>query len=478
MWIIIMILNRSFKRLTKFAAQSFRTMKKHILLLGLITSQLATPLNAQEDMNKWSIGASVGVHDGSAPTAMHTKIYQFHHFGLNGRYMFNNRVGLMLDLGYDMFDAFGSGERNSNYFRTSVQGVVNAGDIIKISTISDRLGLLVHGGAGISNMWINKDFRTSEEANDPLFKGVDDMVNFIFGATPQFKITEKLSINADLAFIFHHNQTYQFDMKYRSNHGAIDGYFVNLSLGASYYFGGKAKHADWVPTVYGGAGSDNSQYEAKVKELEDRLKDDDADGVPNYVDEEKATVKGSFVDSKGRAIKDTDNDGIVDEFDACPTVKGLFSLNGCVDTDGDGMGDNVDACPTVAGFVINKGCPEVTKEVKEVMNRALKGVQFETGKDILIPSSYPVLNDVIKVMMEHPEYKLAVEGHTDNVGNDEDNLILSQKRAQAVGVYLISKGIQAERLDIHGHGETRPKALNDTEEGKALNRRVEFTVIF
>lgn len=455
-------------------------MNKQFLLIGLFIGLFSTTLNSQEAMNRWSVGGSIGVHDGQAPTAIHTKIYQFHHFGINGRYMLNNRVGLMLDLGYDMFDGFGSGEVNSNYVRASVQGVVNAGDIIKISTISDRLGLLVHGGAGISNMWINKDNRPAIEENDPLFKGVDDMVNFIFGATPQFKINEKISLNADLAFIFHHNQTYQYDMKYRSNHGAIDGYFVNLSLGASFYFGGNPKHADWTPTVYGGSATatDNSKYEAKVKELEERLKDDDADGVPNYVDEEKATVKGSFVDSKGIAMLDTDKDGILDVYDACPTIKGLFSLDGCVDSDGDGIGDNVDACPTVAGAKMNKGCPEVTKEVKEVMTRALKGVQFETNKDVLLPSSYPVLNEVVKVMMEHPEYKLAVDGHTDNVGEDEANMILSKKRAQAVGVYLMSKGIQADRLNVQGYGETQPKALNDTEDGKALNRRVEFKVVF
>ena len=153
-------------------------------------------------------------------------------------------------------------------------------------------------------------------------------------------------------------------------------------------------------------------------------------------------------------------------------------MDGCVDSDGDGLGDNKDACPTVAGTLANKGCPEVSKEVKEIMNKALKGVQFETNKDVLLPSSYSILNEVVKVMMDHPEYNLSIEGHTDNVGNDEDNLILSKKRAQAAATYLMSKGIGGERLNVEGYGETRPKALNDTDQGKALNRRVEFNVVF
>lgn len=448
---------------------------KLLLIIALIFS---TTLTAQE-MNKFSIGASIGVHDGASPTALYTKLYQIHHFGVNGRYMFNNRVGVMLDLGYDFFDFTGSGKRNTNYFRTSVQGVVNIGDILKISTIHDRLGLLIHGGAGISNMWIKKEFRTSTATpSDPLFKGVDDMVNFIFGITPQYKINEKVSLNADLSFIFHHNQTYQFDMQYRSNHGAIDGYFTNISVGASFYLGTKAKHADWIPTVYGAEAQDFSQYEAKVKELEDRLKDDDMDGVPNYVDAEPNTPKGAYVDSKGVALLDSDDDGIADKYDLCPNLKGLYSLNGCLDSDGDGISDPEDACPTVPGTKANKGCPEISKEVKEVMTRALKGVQFETNKDVLLVSSFTSLNEVVSVLNTHPEYRLKIEGHTDSDGSDEDNMILSQKRSESVANYLVSQGVDKSRLDINYHGESRPKALNDTDAGKALNRRVEFTIVF
>ncbi|TNF47833.1 MAG: OmpA family protein, partial [Bacteroidetes bacterium] len=125
-----------------------------------------------------------------------------------------------------------------------------------------------------------------------------------------------------------------------------------------------------------------------------------------------------------------------------------------------------------------KGCPEISKEVKEVMRKALKDVQFETNKDVLLPVAYPALNEVVKVLMDHPEYKLQIDGHTDNVGEDEANMILSQKRAQAAAVYLMSKGISADRLIATGYGETRPKALNDTDQGRQQNRRVEFNIVF
>ena len=354
--------------------------------------------------------------------------------------------------------------------------------MIKLHSLSDRLGLLVHGGFGLSHLWLGKDVvpKTGNE-NDPLFKKVDDMINFRFGATPQLKLNEQLSLNADLSFTFHARQTYEWTLQTRNWHKhGINGYMLNISVGASYYFGSKAKHADWTPTVYGGGdvNVDMSKYDMLVQELQDKTKDDDKDGVPNYVDAEQNTPAGSFVDSKGVAMKDTDGDGILDEFDACPDVKGLFSGDGCPDADNDGFADNRDACPTVPGMWNNKGCPEITKEVKEVMKKALKDVQFETNKDVLLPVAYPALNEVVKVMMDHPEYKIQIDGHTDNVGEDEANMILSKKRAQAAAVYLMSKGITGDRIIADGFGETRPKALNDTEQGRQQNRRVEFNIVF
>lgn len=175
---------------------------------------------------------------------------------------------------------------------------------------------------------------------------------------------------------------------------------------------------------------------------------------------------------------DTDGDGVLDKNDACPSVAGLVNLNGCADSDKDGIADNVDACPAVAGTVANKGCPEVKEEVKKILDQALIGVQFESGKDIIKPSSFAILDNVVKVMQDNPEYKLDINGHTDNQGDDKMNMELSQKRADAVKAYLVSKGISASRLTATGFGETLPIGTNDTPAGRAKNRRVEFKIKF
>lgn len=442
-------------------------MRKTLILLAIAASLSSF---AQTDFSKWSMGLSLGVHDGQTPSAVQTKLYQFQHVGLNGRHMMNNRFGIQLDFGYDLFDGGNSGTRNVNYFRTSLQGVVNAGDLLRFSTFSKRFGLLIHGGAGISNMWLNKDYQ--DGTDNTLFKKSDDMVNFIFGATPQFKVTERFSLNADLSFIFHHNQTYQFDMQNVSQHGAIDGYFINASLGATFYFGKAASHADWTPTIYG---ADMTAYDKKVNELEDKLKDDDNDGIPNYSDIETATPEGSLVNSKGQALVDSDMDGIADAYDACPTEKGPFSTNGCKDSDNDGVADVKDNCPDKAGAMANKGCPE-EKTTKTLINDQINDVTFEYDRYDLTNEAKSILDGVAEFMAMNPSVKLTINGHTDNSGGEMNNKTLSMNRAEAAATYLQAKGVAKSRLTTKGFGKSMPKATNDTPEGKQLNRRVELKI--
>ncbi|HOY30442.1 MAG TPA: OmpA family protein [Bacteroidales bacterium] len=205
--------------------------------------------------------------------------------------------------------------------------------------------------------------------------------------------------------------------------------------------------------------------------------DSDNDGVADKDDKCPSTPPNVKVDAKGCPI-DSDGDGVADHLDKCPTVKGPENLDGCPDRDGDGIADNIDKCPDVKGIAANKGCPEVKQEVKDVFQKALQGIQFETGKDIIRPVSFPILNNVAKIMKENKEYNLLINGHTDNVGDDQSNMTLSQKRADAVKAYLIKNGIDANRMKAFGYGETKPVDDNNTPAGRAKNRRVEFVVEF
>lgn len=202
--------------------------------------------------------------------------------------------------------------------------------------------------------------------------------------------------------------------------------------------------------------------------------DRDGDGIVD--DEDKCPDTPGL--EKYDGCPDTDGDGIIDPDDECPTVAGIKELKGCPDTDKDGIADKDDKCPTIPGVESNMGCPEIAEETKEVFKKALKGIQFESGRDVIKKSSYGILNNVVDIMKQNPSYKLIIDGHTDAQGDDAKNQILSEKRAAAVKKYLSDKGVDGSRLTSRGFGETVPKATNDTPAGRAENRRVEFTVEF
>jgi outer membrane protein OmpA-like peptidoglycan-associated protein len=103
-------------------------------------------------------------------------------------------------------------------------------------------------------------------------------------------------------------------------------------------------------------------------------------------------------------------------------------------------------------------------------------ILFEKDSDVLLPESEFYLNEVFQVMSEIPALKLLVVGHTSSEGEDNYNLKLSSKRALAVAAYLQSKGVDSERLSTDGKGASLPIASNDTEEGRRLNRRIEFSI--
>jgi outer membrane protein OmpA-like peptidoglycan-associated protein len=107
----------------------------------------------------------------------------------------------------------------------------------------------------------------------------------------------------------------------------------------------------------------------------------------------------------------------------------------------------------------------------------LKNVHFETAKATITPDSYASLNELVEVLKAKQTMTIEIAGHTDNVGSQETNLKLSQDRAAAVRNYLISKGINKERVTAKGYADSLPVASNDTEEGKAKNRRTEVRII-
>lgn len=212
--------------------------------------------------------------------------------------------------------------------------------------------------------------------------------------------------------------------------------------------------------------------------------DKDEDGVLDFLDLclETPLVDRKFIDANG-CLKDQDDDGVKDYVDNCPNTpaaaRGYIDDKGCLmDSDSDGIPDYEDICPRLPGVKSNQGCPEVKKEIRKLFQKALTGIQFESGKAVLKSSSNIILDQLVQVMLQNTDYKLDIQGHTDSQGDSLKNRVLSDERALAVKNYLINKGISESRLSSKGFGSDRPIADNKTAQGRSKNRRVEFVVSF
>jgi|GEM_PF-2621721 len=118
----------------------------------------------------------------------------------------------------------------------------------------------------------------------------------------------------------------------------------------------------------------------------------------------------------------------------------------------------------------------ITEEEEKLLEKA-SYVQFKSNESVLLPASYAILDEVVVLLKNYPTGKLSLEGHTDNVGGIEQNLALSQARAEAVKAYFVSKGIALKRIEAKGFGLAKPKVTNDTDEHRSQNRRVEMKFV-
>jgi len=214
--------------------------------------------------------------------------------------------------------------------------------------------------------------------------------------------------------------------------------------------------------------------------------DSDGDGVWDGIDQCPDTPRGATVDSRG-CPHDSDGDGVWDGIDQCPdTPRGAtVDSRGCPhDSDGDGVWDGIDQCPdTPRGVTVDsRGCPipeprtppPLIQRLLEKKAVILEGVEFDVDKETLRPASYTTLNEVAASLKDYPEIRVEIQGHTDSSASSAHNQALSNRRAESVRAYLVSKGINASHFNAKGYGEDYPIADNTTKEGKQRNRRVEL----
>ncbi|TAE30915.1 MAG: OmpA family protein [Candidatus Kapaibacterium sp.] len=190
--------------------------------------------------------------------------------------------------------------------------------------------------------------------------------------------------------------------------------------------------------------------------------DSDADGLPDA--DETSTYKTD------PTKLDTDGDGLKDGDEVLKHKTDPLKP----DTDGGGMNDGDEVRKRRNPLAPADDSIKSLSKIDVGRTLVLEGIEFESGKATITPASAAVLENALDYFNEYPEISVEIDGHTDNAGNKDSNLKLSQARADAVKVWLTSRGVSADRLATKGYGPDKPVAPNDTPENKKKNRRIEF----
>jgi outer membrane protein OmpA-like peptidoglycan-associated protein len=257
-------------------------------------------------------------------------------------------------------------------------------------------------------------------------------------------------------------------------------------IGATVNTGGCPSDADRDSVVDGVDKCPDTPFGCKVDAKGCPI-DSDGDGVCDGVDKCPDTPKGAHVDSLG-CPTDADRDSVYDGLDQCPNTppECKVDANGCpIDTDGDGVCDALDKCPNTpkTAQVDANGCEtaaaNIETELLDTGRFRIENVKFETGKATLLPEGFPTLDAAGTVLSKWPELKVEIGGHTDAQGSAGANKKLSQARAESVRSYLLEHNpeLKPDQIVAKGYGSSKSIASNGSEQGRALNRRVEVVVL-
>ena len=432
------------------------------------TSSAATTakvFGGTKQYNTFSIGLNVGV---TAPSVATGGVNTFNHnqpslgYGLSLRDQLSHGFGLQLDVrggdvkgsdnakfnnpGYTVDSQTGlqAGSFKTPFWQATLSGVVNVGSLSFLHR-TNAVNFFLNGGAGMA-WYAPKVYSDNSQSNLILdYKGkagsnhtgsyVKELIIPV-GAGVKFKLSDALALN--LGYTENFVDGFNFTGVH-SGYPAENKYSYGYA-GLEYTFGPKSKpNLDWVNPV---AMMYDELYDAALRQEVEALKGR-VGNVENAVNDLK---------------KDSDGDGVADQFDKCPN--------------------------TPAGTVVDgSGCPIVFPKIdtslfvrKPVAGAATaySNIQFEFDSSVLRTSSYPVLDATSADLRSAANKKIELDGFASSEGTAAHNLRLSRDRANSVKTYLVNSGVDSKRLKVKAFGETHPIADNSTEEGRVLNRRVEF----
>ncbi len=397
-------------------------------------------------------------------------------------------------------------------FRTSLMNAELRANVFLLP--HRRLSPLVYaGGGGFFYEVFDNHNNTLRRADGDTYKGWDGIV--FFGGGLDFLLSSQwsFSITADYHF------TTSDGIDGNSTGSGADGYLSGRA-GLMFNIGGERdSDGDGIPDKHDADKNAAEDFDGFKDEDGKPDYDNDNDGIPDTADKAPLLPEDhdGYLDEDGVPDPDNDNDGVPDFKDAAPNEAedrdGWKEDDGApdLDNDGDGISDELDKAPNLAedkdGYQDEDGVPDFDNDADQIPDSVdvspmlpetyngfddfdgvpddrpliikdetiiLKGISFKTGSAVLTTASYPALDDLWAFMRQNPAAKIEIHGHTDSQGEEQVNMRLSFQRATSVRDFLITRGIQSDRISALGFGETKPIADNYYTETRAANRRIEI----
>ena len=419
---------------------------------------------SQKDFNRWSVEVNGGFNKPLGPLTpgYYSPTLNIGHAEAGVRHMFNEKFGLSGSFGLGNFkEAEGTPDFSANYINSSINGVINWGRIMAFESFAKKLTVISETGVGIG--YLKQEDRIAGILNpgviDPDYDP-DHVYSFNGKIKLLYSLGPRVSVQGTVSTVINGRQRYTFDgneFNQADRPRVPELPFIHATatwmtgtIGLNFYLGKHSQHADWYIAVDKYA--TKVELEDAITGIKDMLKDSDGDGVADYLDKEPNTPVGARVSTHGITL-DSDQDGTPDHLDKCPFVPGPSSTNGCP-----------------------------VEEVKEEVNYLKKAINdgyvnvffaFDSSKPLAFYVSS--INYVSNFLKRNPGVMMEIKGYADELGQENYNIKLSEKRAKAVYEILLASGIDASRLSFKGYGEDT-SVDKSSPDARQMARRTSFEI--
>tara|TARA_R110002126_G_scaffold152203_4_gene299340 strand:- start:44061 stop:45233 length:1173 start_codon:yes stop_codon:yes gene_type:complete len=387
-------------------------MKK--IYLGAVFTIMSLLTNAQ-DYSPWSIDLGAGIQQVGSTISEGYNSSTFGQGNFGVRYMLNERFGVRLDLGYNSFTGSSTSlPFTANYYRATLESVINVGNVLNFNTWTDRFNLLAHAGLSVASL----------NVTEPTDNGGDLIFGLNIGITPQYKLSDRIALFLDFNSFIHFSQNNNFDGGVNTDWRETNVSLFNTSLGVSIALGRNKKLAEFS--------------EEKTPEL---ILDGELEALKTRLASAEKEIE--ILKTKEAA---PNKELIMTELDERYIRKDEAEKYASVVT-----GSNVDF-------------------IRSLLNSGYINVYFDINKTQIQEGSLNSVNYLKQFMIDNPNINADLVGYADETGTEDKNMTLSQNRAKKVYDVLVAAGISPTRLSYFGGGEDKTV----TEEARQLARKVTF----